>query len=191
MKGAKYEKVAIKLKAGIENGAAYFDCKSNQAAIFVPGAVFNKESWFFLAERLQHLGVASLSLDGKTQDDVLSSVKALKDKGFKTITLVGGSMGGAAVLHALEEQTDECIHKVIALAPYGGSSIKSEKIKKLFVVAKEDRLGIYSDVKNLYRNSSNPKIIKEFEGSEHAQHLFKSSHKKELSKLIVNFISNG
>jgi hypothetical protein len=139
MQDPKYEKVAIKLKAGIENVAAYFDCKSKEAAIFVPGAVFNKESCFFIAERLQNLGVASLSLDGKTQDDVLSAVKVLKNKGFKAITLVGGSMGGAAILHALKEQTDDCIHKVIVLAPYGGNPIKSKKIKKFFVVSKEDR----------------------------------------------------
>ena len=185
-----YENVKIKTAMGIESSAAYFDAKSSQVVIFIPGAVFNKKSWFFLAERLQKLNVASLSLDGKTKDDVLSSINVLKDKGFKKITLVGGSMGGAAILHALEEKTDESTNKVIVLAPYGGSPIKSEKIKKLFVVSKQDRLGIYSDVKRLYKGSSDPKKIKEIEGSEHAQHLFKSSHKEELSRLIIDFITD-
>jgi hypothetical protein len=184
-----HQNVKIKTEMGIENSAAYFDGKSSQVVIFVPGAVFNKESWFFLAERLQQLNVASLSLDGKTPDDVLSSIKFLKDKGFNKITLVGGSMGGAAILDALERKTDESIKKVIVLAPSGGSPIKSEKIKKLFVVAKGDRLGIYPDVKRLYKDSSEPKQIVEFEGSEHAQHLFKSTQKEKLSNLIVDFIT--
>jgi pimeloyl-ACP methyl ester carboxylesterase len=185
-----YEIIKIKTETGIESSAAYFDAKSSQAVVFVPGAVFNKESWFFLAERFQLLNVASLSLDGKTLYDVLSSIKFLKGKGFIKITLVGGSMGGAAILHALDEKTDESIKKIIVLAPAGGSPIKSEKIKKLFVVAKGDRLGIYPDVKRLYKGSSDPKKIVEFEGSEHAQHLFKSSHKDELSRLIIAFITD-
>ena len=187
---SNYEIIKIKTEMGIESSAAYFDGKSSQVVIFVPGAVFNKESWFFLAERFQQLNVASLSLDGKTLHDVLSSIKVLKDKGFKKITLVGGSMGGAAILHALEEKTDESINKVIVLAPSGGTPIKSEKIKKFFVVAKGDRLGIYPVVKRLFKSSSDPKKIVEFEGSEHAQHLFKSSHKEELSRLIIDFITD-
>jgi pimeloyl-ACP methyl ester carboxylesterase len=190
MSKPNYEIIEMKTEIGIENSAAYFDGKSDQVAIFVPGAVFNKESWFFLAERLQQLNVASLSLDGKTLYDVLSAIKVLKDKGFKNITLVGGSMGGAAILDALKEKTDESINKVIVLAPSGGSPIKSGKIKKLFVVAKGDRLGMYPDVKKLYEGSSEPKKIVEFEGSEHAQHLFKSSNKDELSRLIIDFITH-
>lgn len=185
-----YDTVKIKTEDGNQNLASYFDGKSGQAAIFVPGAVFNKESWFHLADRLQNLNIASLSLDGKKLDDVLSSIKAMKDKGFKEISLVGGSMGGAAILEALDRKTDECINKVILLAPSGGKPITSKKIKKFFIVAKDDRLGLYTDVKNLYEGSSDPKKIVEFEGSEHAQHLFKSSHKEELSKLIIDFIAD-
>ena len=99
-------------------------------------------------------------------------------------------MGGAAILDALARKTDSSINKVIALAPAGGELINSKKIKKLFIVAKDDGLGLYSDVKKLYENSSDPKKFVEFEGSEHAQHLFKGPHKEELSKLIVDFIAN-
>ena len=184
-----YEIIKIKSETGNENLAAYFDGKSNQAVIFIPGAVFNKESWFFLAEHLQQMNIASLSLDGKTQDDVLAAINFLKNKDLNNITLVGGSMGGAAILGALEKRTDESVNKVIVLAPSGGNPVKSKKIKKLFIIVKEDRLGIYPNVKRLYKDSSEPKKIVEFEGSEHAQHLFKSSHKEKLSNLIVDFIS--
>ena len=185
-----FDTMKIRTENGNQNSAAYFRGKSGQAVIFVPGAVFNKESWFHLAERLQRLNIASLSLDGKTLHDVLASIEVMKDKGFEKISLVGGSMGGTAILQALDIKTDVCINKVIVLAPAGGKPITSRKIKKLFVVAKDDRLGIYTDVKNLYEGSSDPKKIVEFEGSEHAQHLFKSPYKEELSKLIIDFIAD-
>jgi hypothetical protein len=57
------------------------------------------------------------------------------------------------------------------------------------VVAKEDRLGKYPEGKRLYQHSLDPKKILEFEGPEHAQHLFKGPHKKELSRQIIDFIT--
>lgn len=176
-------------KNGVENDAAFFNGKSKQAVIFVPGMVFSKESWYFLAERFQQLDIASLSLNGKSGTDVLNAIIFLKNKGFKKIALVGGSMGGRAVLDALKETTDESVDKAVVLAPYGGNSIKNSKIRKLFIVSKEDSLGIYSDVITLYKDSSEPKTIKEYGGSEHAQHMFKGKHKDDLIKVIADFIS--
>ena len=188
---SSFEIIKIKTKMGGESSSAYFDGKSDKVVVFVPGAIFNKESWFFLAERLQQSNVASLSLDGKGKEDVLSAVHFLKDKGFAKIILLGASMGGSAVLHALEEKTDDSIDKVIVLAPAGGNPIKNKKINKLFVIAKDDRLGIYSKVKKIYTHSAEPKKMVEYDGSEHAQHLFKSSHKDELSELLIDFINEN
>jgi len=187
---ANFEIVKIKTESGSESSAAYFKGTNGQVTIFVPGAVFDKESWFFLAERLQKKQLASLSLDGKTPAVVLAAIKYLQGKGFKKIALVGGSMGGAAMLDALSQKTDTAINKVIALAPAGGNSIPSQKIKKLFIVAKHDGLGLYPDVKAMYQSSSEPKKFVEVDGSAHAQHLFKTSHKEELTKLIVDFIAD-
>ena len=178
-----YDIIEIKPESGNRNSAAYFDGKSGQVVIFVPGAVFNKES-------LQHLNIASLSLDGKTLYDVLSSIEVMKEEGFKKVSLVGGSMGGTAILDALDRKTYTCINKVIVLAPSGGKPITRKEINKLFIVSKDDNLGIYAVVKEIYEGSSDPKKIVEFEGSEHAQHLFKSSHKEELSRLIIDFVTD-
>jgi len=191
MRHSNFEIIKIKTEMGGESSSAYFDGKSDKVVIFVPGAIFNKESWFFLAERLQQLNVASLSLDGKRKEDVLSAVKFLKDKGFAKIILLGASMGGGAVLHALEAKTDDRIDKVIVLAPSGGNPIKSKNINKLFVIAKADRLGIYPKVKKTYTSSADPKKMVEYEGSEHAQHLFNGPHKDELSGLIIDFINEN
>ena len=85
--------------------------------IFAHGAIFNKESWYFLAEKLQQKGIASLSIDfsgyGKSKagtgglpNDILGAVAYLKTKKYNKIAIVGGSMEGAAVLNALKIKTD-------------------------------------------------------------------------------------
>jgi len=191
MEQPNFEIITIKTVTGLESSSAFFAGKSDKAVIFVPGAIFNKESWFFLAERLQQLNVSSLSLDGKRKEGVLAAIEILKGKGFTKLILVGASMGGGAVLHALEEKIDDRINKVIVLAPSGGKPIKSKKINKLFVIAKADRLGIYPNVKNIYTQSAEPKRMVEYDGSEHAQHLFKSSHKNALAELLIGFINEN
>jgi esterase/lipase len=181
----------IKTKYGDESDAAFFYRKSKQAVVFVPGFYYSKEDWYFLAERFQQLEIASLSLNGKSALDVLGAIDFLKKKGFEKIASVGGSMGEAAVLSALEleETIDESVDKAVVLAPYGGNSIKSKKIKKLFIVAKEDDRGCYPRVYTLYKDSSEPKVIKEYEGSEHAQALFSGEHREDLIKSIIAFIT--
>jgi len=183
-----YVIVNVTSEEGAVSPAAYFRGDLEKAVIFVPGAVFGKESWYFLAKPLQQMHIASLALDGKSKHDVLSAVELLKHKGFKRILLVGGSMGGAAVLDALEISTDESISKIILLAPSGGSPVKSEHINKLFIVSKKDRLGIYPNVRALYLHSAEPKRILEIDGSEHAQHLFNTPKKESLIKWIIDFV---
>jgi pimeloyl-ACP methyl ester carboxylesterase len=185
-RGSRCEIIKITSGAGIQSEAAYFAGAPDKAVIFVPGAVFDKESWSFLAERLQGLNVASLALDGKTPDAVGASIAVLKQKGFKRILLVGGSMGGAAILDALKTDSDESIAGLILLAPAGGRPVTSAQIDKLFIVAKGD--GLYAFAKDVYARSSDPKTFAEIEGSAHAQHLFNTAHREELIGLIVDFV---
>jgi hypothetical protein len=189
--GAGYVIINVTSEEGAVNHAAYFRGSMEKAVIFVPGAVFNKESWYCLAKPLQQLHISSLALDGKSKQAVLAAIDLLKHKGFKHLILVGGSMGGSAILDALDIRTDESISKIILLAPSGGSPVKSEQINKMFIVSKEDRLGVYPHVRALYLQSSEPKKIVEFDGSEHAQHLFKTAQKESLIKWIIDFVVEG
>jgi alpha-beta hydrolase superfamily lysophospholipase len=180
--------------------AALFEAGKEKVVIFAHGAIFNKESWYFMAEKFREANISSLCIDfrgygnsnaGKTDQkywDILGAVSFLKEKGYREIDIVGGSMGGAAVLSALEQSTDPLIAKVVLLAPAGGPPISANNIQKLFIVSKEE--GLYDRVKTIYNHSANPKSIKEFEGNAHAQHLFKSRHANELIDLIVRFIDS-
>jgi alpha-beta hydrolase superfamily lysophospholipase len=180
--------------------AALFETGKDKVVIFAHGAIFNKESWYFMAEKFMEINISSLCIDfrgygnskvGKTDQkywDILSAVAFLKEKGYREIDIVGGSMGGAAVLTALEQSTDPLIAKMVLLAPAGGPPISANNIQKLFIVSKEE--GLYNRVKTIYNHSSDPKSIKEFEGNAHAQHLFKSPYENELIDLIIRFIDS-
>ncbi len=171
----------------------------NLAVIFAHGAIFNKESWYFLAEKLQDKGIASLSIDfrgygnskkgttNKRSLDILGAVDYLKSKGFKNIAIVGGSMGGAAVLSALDTKTDSIIKKVVLLAPAGGAGITSTSIKKLIIVSKDE--GLYKRVNAIYNETAQPKELKVYPGSYHAQHMFKADYGNELISLIIDFLN--
>lgn len=177
--------------------AAYFNAGKTKIVIFAHGAIFNKESWYFLAEEFQELGVSALSIDfrgygnsikGNTEKnlfDVLGAIAYAKKQGFNEICVVGASMGGAAVLSALSyEQTS--VSKVILLAPAGGPPIKSGEIDKFFIVSEGEQL--YQRVKQIYAESQESKKMKEYPGNAHAQHMFNTSYAKELRKLIIDFI---
>lgn len=177
--------------------AAFFSANSTKVVIFAHGAVFSKESWYFLCEQLQVLNIAALSLDfrgygqskaGKSSNkslDILAADEWLQTKGFTEISLVGGSMGGAAMLAALPE-VSALVSKVVLLAPAGGQPIKSVEIDKLFIVSTDE--GLYPRVEQIYTQSVQPKKLKEFAGTAHAQHMFKEAYAAALTELILAFL---
>jgi len=192
------------IKYNTEDGGtiegAYFKGGDDLVVVFAHGAVFNKESWYFLNRRLQQQKVSSLSIDfrgygkskrgdnGSLSHDILAAIDYLKGKGFSRIAMVGGSMGGAAVLNALETKIDSAIDKVVLLAPAGGKKIISESIEKLFIVSEKE--GLFTRVKQIYNQSSDPKKIETFPGSAHAQHMFKEQYSEELIQTIIDFLIN-
>ncbi len=180
-----FKKVKLELKNGDKSSAKFFQGDSSSAVIFVSGALFNSKSWNLLADQLQSRGLSSLSLDEKNTSNVFSAIDFLKQKGNKQVALVGASMGGAVVLDVVNEPLDDIVKKVILLAPFSEKIITNKKLSKLFIVSEEDSS---DQVQVVYDKSSTPKKIKIFDGSAHAQHLFKSKHKEELTKLIIDFI---
>jgi alpha-beta hydrolase superfamily lysophospholipase len=177
--------------------ASFFKAGKDKAVIFTHGAVFNKESWYFLAEMFQQKGVSALSIDfrgygnsmggssAKKMYDVLAAISYLKEQGFSDINVVGASMGGAAVLQALD-QISFPVNKVVLLAPAGGPAIASTVTEKLVVVSADERM--FSGIKTIYDASSEPKQIHVYPGTTHAQHLFKTDVRDELIERILGFI---
>ena len=194
-----YELITYTTEDGGVIEASFFK-GGDLVVIFAHGAIFNKESWYFMAERLQKESISSLSLDFRgygnsrkgTSDnralDILGAIDYLKERGFRRIAIVGGSMGGVAILNALDMKTDAVIEKVALLAPAGGVGIASKSIKKLIVVSKDERL--FTRVNTIYNESNQPKELKVYPGSFHAQHMFKSEYRDELTNFIIDFLNS-
>jgi pimeloyl-ACP methyl ester carboxylesterase len=192
-----FELVRFATEDGGNVEAALFPASDSKVVIFAHGAIFDKESWYFLTETFQGKGVSALAIDfrgygnskaGNSSNkmyDVLAAISWLKEQGFTDINVVGGSMGGAAILRALNDNSIP-IQKAVLLAPGGGPAIESTETDKLFVVAKNE--GSYSTVRGIYKDSSKPKQIKVYPGDTHAQHLFKTDVRDELIERIVDFI---
>ncbi len=195
-----FEVVTFQTSDGGTIEGALFAAEGDRAAVFAHGAVFDKESWYPQAERLQKAGVTALSIDfrgygnskaGSTAEkyhDVLGAVAFLEATGFEQIAVVGGSMGGAAVLRALANSDSKAIVKAVLLAPAGGDPIPSSTISKLFIVSEGDRLA--ASVQRLHEASAKPKELKVYSGDAHAQHLFKTEHAEDLTNRIIKFISD-
>ena len=192
-----YELVNFSTEDGGKIEASFFKADNSKAVIFAHGAIFNKESWYFLAEEFQRKGVSALSIDfrgygnstsgttSKKMYDILGAISYLKEQSFTDINVVGGSMGGAAVLLALSNNSTP-IHKVVLLAPAGGPAIESTTTDKLFVVSENERM--FNRVMTIFESSADPKQIKVYPGDTHAQHLFKTDVRDELIERIINFI---
>ncbi len=180
--------------------ADLFKAGKSKAVIFAHGAIFNKESWHFLALKLQKEGITSLALNfrgyGKSKKgatskrsfDVLGAIAYLEGKGYKSIVIVGGSMGGAAVVRALNTNYNKIVTKVILMAPAGGKALNYKSLDKLFIVSEKEEL--YKRVTALYKNSVKPKKLSVYKGSAHAQHMFKAKYAKHLIKEIIDFIKS-
>jgi len=195
-----YELVIFDTGDGGETEASLFSASNSKVVVFAHGAIFNKESWYFLAEEFQRKGITALAIDfrgygnsksgnsTKKMYDILGAISWLKEKGFTNINMVGASMGGAAVLAALNNNSIP-IAKAVLLAPAGGPAITSTATNKLFIVAENERM--FSGVMAIYEASTKPKQIKIYPGNTHAQHLFKTDVSEELIDLIIGFIMTG
>ena len=195
-----YELVNFDTKDGGKIEASLFSANNSKVVVFAHGAIFDKESWYFLAEAFQRKGITALAIDfrgygnstpgdtTKKMYDILGAISYLKEKGFTNINVVGASMGGAAVLAALNNNSIP-IAKAVLLAPAGGPAIISTATDKLFVVSESERM--FSGVMAIYEASTGPKQIKVYPGKTHAQHLFKTDVSDELIELIISFIMTG
>ena len=157
------------------------------------GAVFNKESWSTFAEELAAKGFTVLAIDfrgyGKSEpgtnrnalyEDILGAVRYLREQRASKVSVIGASMGGnAAAKASVAAKTDE-IDKLVLLSPAGIDQPGSLRGDKLFIASKNESMA--SDIKAMFEKAPDPKRIVLLEGAAHAQHIFKTSQAKQLTK---------
>jgi dienelactone hydrolase len=180
-----------------------------RGVVLAHGGQFNKESWASQAQTLAAAGFQVLAIDfrgyGKSrgpgdsdpegaplQLDVLAAVRYLHDHGAKTVSVVGGSMGGGAAGDASIASKPGEIDRVVLLGAAPNDPADRLKSASLYIVARDDanedgpRL---PGIRAQYEKSPQPKKLLILDGSAHAQFLFRTNQGEPVMREILRFLS--
>jgi len=183
---------------------------SDRGVVLAHGGQFEKSSWQNQARTLVKSGFRVLAIDlrgyGLSKEgpqsvrsdfgsplDVLAAVRHLHEKGAKTVSIVGASMGGDAAEGALAEAKPGEIDRVVLLAH--GAYGPPDKLtgRKLFIVSRDDlRSGDkprLARIRAQYEKAPGPKQLVILEGSAHAQFIFQTDQGDRLMREILKFLS--
>lgn len=183
--------------------------KSDKAVVLVHGGQFNKESWAPQAKHFVAAGYEALAIDlrgyGKSHGpgdsdpmdaplhlDVLAAVRYLRSHGAKSVSVVGGSMGGSAAGDACILSKPGEIDRVVMLGAAPNLAADKLKCPVLYIVARDDanadgpRL---PGIRKQFERSPEPKRLIVLEGSAHAQFLFQTNQADRVMKAILGFLA--
>jgi pimeloyl-ACP methyl ester carboxylesterase len=193
-----------------DGGVVYADVygTGERAVVLAHGGRFNKESWAKQAPVLVHAGFEVMAIDfrgyGKShgpgdkdpmdaplEKDVLASVRYLHAHGAKSVSIVGGSMGGAAAGDASIVSKPGEIDRIVMLG--AAPNLPAERLKSpaLFIVARDDTSGSgprLPRIKAQYEKAPEPKKLVVLEGSAHAQYLFETDQGERVMGEILRWL---
>ena len=182
----------------------------DRGVVLVHGGRLTKESWEKQARQLVEAGLRVLAIDlrgfGQSkrasqpqppddgqQLDVLAAVRYLRKTGSKTVSVVGGSMGGVAAADASVECKPGEIDRVVMIASEGIEKPERMKGRKLFITCRDD-LGPggkprLDNIRDHYKKAPEPKQLVILDGSAHAQFIFATDQGERLMREILQFLS--
>lgn len=182
----------------------------DRGVVLVHGGRFTKESWAPQARKLVASGFSVLAIDlrgyGQSKKasqkqppdegqpfDVLAAVRFLHKAGSKTVSVIGGSMGGSAAADASVLCNPGEIDHVVMIASDYIDKPELMKGRKLFITCRDDagssgkpRL---ERIRQHFNNAPEPKELVILEGSAHAQFIFATDQGDRLMSEILRFLS--
>jgi pimeloyl-ACP methyl ester carboxylesterase len=181
----------------------------DRGIVLAHGGRFNKESWANQAQTLAAAGFQVVALDfrgyGKSRGpgqsdpmnaplhlDVLATVRYLHENGAKSVSVVGGSMGGGAAGDASIASQPGEIERLVLLGAAPNGPADRLKSSTLYIVARDDadsdgpRL---PQIRKQYEKSPQPKELIVLDGSAHAQFLFQTDQGERVMREILRFLS--
>ena len=194
-----------------DGGVVYADVygEGDRGLVLAHGGRFNKESWEEQARKLAAAEFRVLALDfrgyGKSrgpgqsdpmsaplQLDVLAAVRYLRKTGAKSVSVVGGSMGGGAAGDASIASRPGEIDCLVLLGAAPNGPADKLKSSTLFIVARDDasedgpRL---PGIREQYEKAPEPKKLVVLDGAAHAQFLFQTDQGERVMQEILRFLS--
>ncbi len=167
--------------------AAFYPAKGKRAIIFVPGYIFNKESWKKLAVNFQKRGIASIAISAKSNNPIRRAIQELVRRGYKDIILIGGSSGAAAILSTMESVFSiDYVTGVVLMSPVRGNAMDDQPVRKLIIASAKEKS--FPKAKKVFEESMAPKKFMKIDGKAHAQFLFFGPNGKKVTQAIVNFV---
>lgn len=184
--------------------------KGKHAVVLVHGGRFRKESWSKQAPELVQAGFRVVALDlrgyGKSTGpgqkdiftaplylDVLAAVRYLKKHGAKTVSIVGGSLGGGAGANAATVAKPGEIAGLVTLGGLmGGKRPEDVRVPLLVITTRNDanadglRL---PGIQVAFDKVPAKKELVVLEGSAHAQFMFDTDLADEVMARIIKFLS--
>ena len=124
--------------------------------------------------------------------DVLAAVRYLRAKGAKSVSVVGGSMGGGAAGDASIASQPGEIDRLVLLGASPNGPAEKLNSSTLFIVARDDanedgpRL---PRIREQYEQAPQPKALIILDGSAHAQFLFQTDQGERVMREILHFLS--
>jgi pimeloyl-ACP methyl ester carboxylesterase len=181
----------------------------DRGVVLAHGGQFNKESWGKQARTLAGAGFRVLALDfrgyGKSRGpgdsdpmdaplhlDVLAAVRYLRKAGAKSVSVIGGSMGGGAAGDASIASQPGEIDRVVFLGAAPNGPADKLKSSTLFIVARDDANGDgprLPMIREQYEKAPQPKDLIILDGSAHAQFLFQTDQADRVMREILRFLS--
>ncbi|HYE85089.1 MAG TPA: alpha/beta hydrolase [Vicinamibacterales bacterium] len=176
--------------------------------ILAHGGYSHRASWSATAEAIAAAGLHVLVIESRAATDfasgketpclsddvcqaadVIAAVKHLRRVGARSIALMGGSLGGAAVAHAAID--DGGIEAVVLLAPAAIPEPQRLTGRKMFVATASDAnsSGLrLPGIKAQYARVAPPKVFVELEGTAHGQLIFATPQGAELTRAVIRFL---
>jgi pimeloyl-ACP methyl ester carboxylesterase len=194
-----------------DNGRVCADLygRGERAVVLAHGGRFTKESWRAQGQALASKGFEVLAIDFRGfgcstgpgekdffkapfENDVLAAVGWLKAQGAKTVSVVGGSFGGAAAGDASIKSARGEIDRLVLLGAAPNLPAENLKSRTLFIVARDDSNDAgprLPGIRLQYEKAPPPKELIVLAGSAHAQFLFQTEQGNRVMREIVRFLS--
>lgn len=203
--------IAIRAEdSGIIHADAYGS--GDRGVVLAHGGRFDRTSWKPQALVLAGMGFRVVAIDFRAavearngretpclydatclSKDVVAAVRHLRRTGAKTVSIVGGSLGGGAAAQATIEAQPGEIDRIVLLAHMLIDTPEKMPGRKLFIVARNDLGGNnrprLEGIRKQYEQAPDPKELVVLEGSGHAQFVFQTDQGRPLMREIVRFLS--